>query len=50
VAGDQRKTRTKLPYVDMEVGAAKAAGMHSYQHLIGIDFRVCSIAIREVAW
>src|SRR6516165_3526901 len=37
VAGDQRKTRTKLPYMDMEVGSAQAAGMHAYQDLVGVD-------------
>src|SRR5262245_34673423 len=47
VPGDQRKTRTKLPYVNMEIGPAKTTGMHSYQHLIGVDLRVRSIAIGE---
>src|SRR6516162_2961064 len=45
VAGNQRKTGTKLPYVDVEVGATQSACMHSHQHLVCVELRVCSITI-----
>ena len=32
------------------VGTAKSAGVHAYQHLVGVDPWVGGIAVGEVSW
>src|SRR4029077_2878106 len=50
VSWDQRKTRGEIPFVNVQIGAAEAAGIDSNQNVVGFDLRFGHFLVFELPW